>query len=152
LRLLNKYDDNNDDERKSIMKCLNLIENLLEVEPATVANKLMQVDNFIDWLILFLEKGNPSSDNYLQSAELLFTIISESYEDYKVKFTKILNGMERILGILNTYRKKTLELEEEHEALVNLTDAICSLLMVEENLEVFRKLQGFELLFSLLKK
>ncbi len=134
------------------MKCLNLIENLLEVEPATVANKLMQVDNFIDWLILFLEKGNPSSDNYLQSAELLFTIISESYEDYKVKFTKILNGMERILGILNTYRKKTLELEEEHEALVNLTDAICSLLMVEENLEVFRKLQGFELLFSLLKK
>ena len=134
------------------MKCLNLIENLLEVEPGTIANKLMQVDNFIDWLLLFLEKGNPSSDNYLQSAELLFTIISESYEDYKVKFTKILNGMERILGILNTYRKKALELEEEHEALVNLTDALCSLLMVEENLEVFRKLQGFELLFSLLKK
>ena len=122
------------------MKCLSLIENLLEAEPGTLANKLMQVDNFIDWLLLFLEKGNPSSDNYLQSAELLFTIISESYEDYKVKFTKIMNGMERILGILNTYRKKALELEEEHESLVNLTDALCSLLMVEENLEVFRKL------------
>jgi hypothetical protein len=59
LRLLNKYDDNNDDERKSIMKCLSLIENLLEVEPGTLANKLTAVNNFIDWLLLFLEKGNP---------------------------------------------------------------------------------------------
>jgi hypothetical protein len=47
--------------------------------------------------------------------------------------------MERILRNSNTYRKKALELEEEHETLVNLTDALCSLLMVEENLEVLQK-------------
>ena len=38
--------------------------------------------------------------------------------------------MERILGILNKYRKdKNITLEEEHEALVNLFDILCALIM-----------------------
>jgi len=36
---------------------------------------LMHVDNFIDWLLLFVENGNPSSENYLQSSELLSTSV-----------------------------------------------------------------------------
>lgn len=74
------------------------------------------------------------------------------YEEYKVKFAKTLNGMERLLGILNGYRKKTLEIEEEHEALVNVIDTLCSLLLVQECSDFFRQLQGFELLMSLCKK
>jgi hypothetical protein len=57
--------------------------------------------------------------------------------------------MERILGVLNSYRKKHLALEEEHEALVNVIDTLCSLLLVQELAELFRKLQGLELVQSL---
>jgi hypothetical protein len=63
-----------------------------------------------------------------------------------------MKGMERILGILNIYRKKKLELEEEHEALVNLIDTLCTLLLNQEISDNFRRIQGFELLISLSKK
>lgn len=49
-----------------------------------------------------------------------------------------MKGMERILGILNIYRKKKLELEEEHEALVNLIDTLCTLLLQQEISDHFR--------------
>jgi hypothetical protein len=88
----------------------------------------------------------------LQTAEVLFTIVQNSFEEYKVKFSKTLNGMERILAILNQYRKKKLELEEEHEALVYLIDTICALILVEENSDLFRQLQGFELVINIAKK
>lgn len=65
LRLLSKLDDNDDDDRNNIMQCLKLLENLLDEEPERMANKLMHVDTLIDWLLIVLEKGNPSSDNYL---------------------------------------------------------------------------------------
>ena len=51
-----------------------------------------------------------------------------------------LSGLERILGILNGYRRRKIELEEEHEALVNLIDAICSILMVQDCLDQFKRL------------
>lgn len=63
-----------------------------------------------------------------------------------------MKGLERILGILNIYRKKKLELEEEHEALVNLIDLLCTLLLHQEISDHFRNIQGFELLISLSKK
>ena len=75
LRLLQKFDDENDDDRKHIMRCLRLFENLLDEEPELTANKFMHVDNLIDWLLIFLERGNPSSENYLQTAEVLFSIV-----------------------------------------------------------------------------
>ena len=75
MRILVKLDDNNIDERTNIMRCLKLIENILDEDQEKTSNKLMHVDNFIDWLLLFVENGNPSSENYLQSSELLSTIV-----------------------------------------------------------------------------
>ena len=57
-----------------------------------------------------------------------------------MKFAIKLNGLEKILGILNSYRKKTLELEEEHEALVNLNNILCSLMLQQEAADHFRHL------------
>lgn len=61
--------------------------------------------------------------------------------------------MERLLKIFNLYRKaRTLKLEEEHEAIVNLFDAVSATLLQAENLKLFMKLQAFELLISLFQK
>jgi hypothetical protein len=75
MRLMFKFDDNNDEDRKNIMNCLKLFENIIDEEPEAVANKLMHIDTLIDWFLIFLEKGNPSSDNYLQISEILFSVI-----------------------------------------------------------------------------
>jgi hypothetical protein len=77
----------------------------------------------------------------LLSAELLSAIVQASHDEYKVKFALTLNGMERLLGVFNRYRKaKTLETEEEHEAIVNLFDIVSATILVPDNLELFRKL------------
>jgi hypothetical protein len=65
IRLLGKFDDNEEDDRNQISRCLKLLDNILEEVPELAANKLMHVDTLIDWLLIFIEKGNPSSDNYL---------------------------------------------------------------------------------------
>jgi hypothetical protein len=57
-----------------------------------------------------------------------------------VKFSITLNGMERLLIVLNSYRKKTLELEEEHEALVNIINILCALLIQQDSSDKFRHL------------
>lgn len=113
----------------------------------------MGVDALLNWLVTFLERQNPSSENYLQVAETLFTLIQNCHEEYRVKFALTdIKGLERILGILNIYRKKKLELEEEHEALVNLIDTLCTLLLQQEISDSFRQIQGFDLLISLSRK
>jgi hypothetical protein len=53
-----------------------------------------------------------------------------SHDEFKSKFTLTLRGLERLLGILNKYRKAKIENEEEHEALVNVCDTISALLLV----------------------
>jgi hypothetical protein len=82
----------------------------------------------------------------LLTAELISTIVSYCHDEYKVKFTKVLTGMERLLGILNRYRKssndkKKIETEEEHEAIVNIIDTLASsMLSLSENISHFRTL------------
>jgi hypothetical protein len=48
MRIMTKLDDNNDDERGNIGRCLKLFENILDEEPEKTANKLMHVDTLID--------------------------------------------------------------------------------------------------------
>ena len=59
----------------------------------------------------------------------MFTLIQSCSEDFRIKFAITLKGMERLLGILNGYRKSKIETEEEHEALVNICDTIAALLL-----------------------
>jgi hypothetical protein len=60
-----RLNDEEDEERTNLQRCLKFIENLLEEEPINTSNKLMHVDPFIDWLLIFLERGNPSSENFV---------------------------------------------------------------------------------------
>ncbi len=59
----------------------------------------------------------------------MFSILQNAHSELKLKFAVMLNGAERLLGILNTYRKKTLDLEEEHEAIVNIINILCDLML-----------------------
>ncbi|CDW73679.1 beta-catenin-like protein 1-like [Stylonychia lemnae] len=153
VRVLQKLDDNESEERPQIFKCLSLIENILDQMPSEAANKLMHIDPLIDWFIVFLTEGDRKSENYLQIAELLFSIVSFSHNEYKSKFNITLQGLERLLRVVNRYRKDfKIESEEELEAIANIFDTISALLLVQENLDTFRKIEAFELLTSLSKK
>ena len=51
-----------------------------------------------------------------------------------------MKGMERLLSIMNGYRKGKIETEEELEALVNICDSISATLLIDENLNMFRQI------------
>jgi hypothetical protein len=61
-------------------------------------------------------------------------------------------GLERLLSELNTYRKKTIETEEELEKCANLFDSLSSLLLIHEIKLLFLKLDGVPLFMSLIKR
>lgn len=131
IRIISHLDDSEDDERKQIYKCLSLLENLLDFKPAEFANKLMHIDTLIDWFIKELEEGDVGSENYLLTSELLSAIVTNCHDEYKVKFTKTLNAMERLFSVLNKYRKaKKLETEEEYESVANMFDTISATLLI----------------------
>jgi hypothetical protein len=60
--------------------------------------------------------------------------------------------MERLMTIVSKYRKTKIESEEEHEAIVNIIDTICSTLMTKEIISYFVELQGLELVINLFEK
>lgn len=63
-----------------------------------------------------------------------------------------MNGIEQLLDILNSYRGKQIESEEELEAIVNIFGALQSCNLVFENAKFFISIQGMQLLLSLFKK
>ena len=64
-RLIVNLNDDEEEERKLLFKCLTFIENLMDQQASTFSNKLMSIDTFIDWLLDFLKFGDVKSENYL---------------------------------------------------------------------------------------
>lgn len=112
-----------------------MIENMLELQPEVVANKLMHADNFIDFLLLMQERESGEIYSFADivhsasCAELLCTIIQSCDDLYKSKFSLTLKGMERLLCLLNVARTKQLSTEEELGMAEFQFDAIASLLL-----------------------
>ena len=50
VRILSKLDDGVEDEREGIFVGMSLVENLLDLEPLKVANKMMHMDTLVDQL------------------------------------------------------------------------------------------------------
>ena len=98
-----------------VQKCLALLENMLDLQPEVVSNKLMHSDNFIDVLLLMQDRRPSSIYEYADivhsagCAELLSTIVSSCHDDFKSKFTLTLNGMERLLALINASRNQDIE-------------------------------------------
>jgi len=113
----------------------------------------MHSDNLIDWLTMHLSKLDQSlSENYLLTSELLSLIILNCSEDYQIKFCVTLNGLETLLQLLNGFRREEIQTEEQHEALVNVFNVISATMLHQDNVSMFVKVQGIQLMLSLYTK
>ena len=72
-----------------------LLENLLDIDPVLISNKVMNRDNLIKWIIEEM-KTIGSDDTYLTLCQIFSTIIQSCSNDYKSKFvlTDPINGLE----------------------------------------------------------
>jgi beta-catenin-like protein 1 len=60
-------------------------------------------------------------------------------------------GMDALLIVLSRFRKHDPSSSEEMEAMENIFDCICCLLLQPENKHIFREMEGFELLLLLIR-
>ena len=56
LTLAEMTDNASSDSDALLQKCLALIENMLDLQPEVVSNKLMHADNVIDFMVLMQER------------------------------------------------------------------------------------------------
>jgi len=150
-----------EESRDSSEVILGLLENLLDLSPRTVADKILHNDNFAEYFFLRLkELNNPQAledfeEVFSKHAEILSVVIQSSSPDLKSKVALALNGFESLLQVLNAYRSSlTIQNEEHLEALTCVFASVNALNLVFENAQHFcsDKVQGPQLLFNLFRK
>ena len=137
------------DSETVIHKCLMLLENMLDLQPEVVSNKLMHSDNFIDLLILMQERTGlyASADIGIAAfcSELMCRIIQNCHEDFRLKFSNTLGGMSRLLALSATCSNHSVDTEEEISFYQSHFDALSSLLLgSKEQKNLFTELDGFK--------
>eukprot|EP01028_Stygiella_incarcerata_P013763 TRINITY_DN8404_c0_g1_i1.p1 TRINITY_DN8404_c0_g1~~TRINITY_DN8404_c0_g1_i1.p1 ORF type:complete len:552 (+),score=166.34 TRINITY_DN8404_c0_g1_i1:159-1814(+) len=71
--------------------------------------------------------------------------------DQSVREDQTCIGMDALLIVLSRFRKRDPSSGEEMEAMENIFDCICCLLLHQENKHIFREMEGFELLLLLIR-
>lgn len=146
LRVMNQTLTEQDSEA-ILQKSLMLLENMLDLQPEVVSNKVMHCDNFIDFLILLQERSGNSVDMGIAAScsELLCRIVQSCHDDFRSKFTHTLGGMARLLALAVTCSDHSIDTEEELGFYQGHFDALASLLLgSQEQTNVFSDLSGFK--------
>eukprot|EP00871_Galdieria_phlegrea_P005186 jgi/Galph1/5669/GphlegSOOS_G4394.1 len=131
----------NTDEANAFYHGLSIIENLLELQPSlseTLANKTNLFSLVTKQLI---EDISPSISLYC--SELLSVLLQESEENKRLFGEYGL--IDVLLQCLAPYRRKLVKDSECIEKIENIFDALCSLLFLSKNKNIFIELQGIEL-------
>ena len=133
-------------DASSIHKILTLIENMSDLRPS-ICNSLITDTNLANSLISIINVKfvieNNLSHNELYASEVLSIIVQNSEKARKcfgksgllevlIQRPKTLSKTERTLG------------REEFEYLGNISNAICSIMMIPETRNLFRRLEGIE--------
>ena len=77
---------------------------------------------------------------------MVTTIVQSCGEDWRTKFVLTLQGMARVLSVIDSWETK-----DEDEIISNLFDTIAALLIGnKEHAQVFRKLNGYGIMLTVM--
>ena len=163
-----RFKESDEEDSKAIYNTLNLIENLAEIKPKDFCELSASSTRILDWLLQRLKKPAFDANKlycseilavYLHSSELVRNMMRDqnllakskgsgkSAEEAKPGEPR----MDDLLEAIALYRKNEPESSEESELLENLFDCVCYSMMVTENQDSFRKLEGIELCLIIIK-
>lgn len=163
-------EDGSEDDALGISSCLSVVENLLELQPS-LATTLAQAQKLPAFLFKRIRPppapgaANTSAaasgvsayvadGTRLHAAEVLAALLQQLQPPEKSQLggRTGADGVDRLLRAVAPYRKKDPESAQEEELVLNLFDALCSLLLVESNRELLGKQQGVELMLRIIKE
>ncbi|XP_026191552.1 beta-catenin-like protein 1 [Cyclospora cayetanensis] len=171
-------EDGSEDDALGISSCLSVVENLLELQPS-LATTFAQAQKLPAFLFKRIRPppvaaagsagavggtagggGRVGVSAYvtdgtrLHAAEVLASLLQQLQPQEKTQLGGRTggDGVDRLLRAVAPYRKKDPESAQEEELVLNLFDALCSLLLVESNRELLGKQQGVELMLRIIKE
>jgi beta-catenin-like protein 1 len=132
------------------LRPIDLLENL--ASQSSVAEKIGQDANTIPWLLSRIQqKETPVGQNKQYSAEILAILLQSSSKN-RNKFAA-LNGVDVLLQLLSSYRKRDPEKDSDEEEYVeNLFDCLTCVVDEEEGKGKFLEAEGVELAQIMLRE
>lgn len=148
VQSMERLNESVEEESTALHNILGILENLLEVRP-DIAETACSKTHVLAFLLKRLLK--PEFDaNKLYCSEIL-SIFLLSGSPVRMLMGQQ-DGIELLLRSIFYFRRRKPEGNEEKEMLENLFDCLCYSLMEKKNQELFRTLEGFELMILLVKK
>ncbi|OII77445.1 hypothetical protein cand_009360 [Cryptosporidium andersoni] len=149
-------DNNKENIDTAISKGLQLIENLLDIDPIQVSNKIFAAKELYNILLSCLKSEKLEiNSNFAHKAEILCILVQNSLECCRNTFEKYNNSiLDLILVTLAKFglRKEEPKFIEEKEFLFNLSDILSVILLENEARVVFNKLEGIDLMIRLMRE
>jgi len=144
---------------KAVNDVLGIVENLGEIAGTANDSASGEAENealeafctetrLLEWLLKRVDKRREVDENKLYASEILSIILQSSAKcrDMCVKR----DGLETLLSATSAYKKREPEDDGEKELVENLFDALCAIVIRDENKAQFVELEGIELMLMLL--
>ncbi|KAF9931991.1 hypothetical protein FBU30_009170 [Linnemannia zychae] len=145
---LGRLDEEETNDRQGVFNTLAVLENLTSIDVA-LAETIVSKSGLLPWMIKRLKvKAFDSNKQYC--SELLAILLQSSSANRK-KLGEI-SGIDDLLQLLATYKRKDPKDDDEIELLENLFDGLCSALIERENKRLFLEGEGIELMVIMIKE
>ncbi|GBG66651.1 hypothetical protein CBR_g66787 [Chara braunii] len=144
---LSRLDERDPDEAAAVFNTLGIVENLVEVNPQ-VTESVCERTKLLRWLLNRV-KVRDFDSNRLYASEILAILLQNS--SVNQRRVGNINGVDTLLQAVFQYKGRDPRSTEEQEMVENLFDALCSVVLPQENKERFVKAEGVQLMILIMK-
>lgn len=148
--LLRINEDNSEEESQAVSNCLQMIENLADINPTDSCARFAQVPRLLPWLIKRVRAQGAVDYNRVYASEILGIILQNSPESREAMVKQ--DGVDKLLRGIAVYRKRDPADSEESEFVQNMFDSLCSLMLLKTHQVAFGKVQGLELMIRMMRE
>ncbi|GJP86334.1 hypothetical protein CLOP_g16368 [Closterium sp. NIES-67] len=145
---LQRMDEKDSEEGNTVFATLGIFENMIEALPS-VAEAVCERTRLLRWLLGRI-RVKEFDANKLYASEILAILLQGSSANQKR--VGAMNGVDSLLQAAAIYKSRDPKSTEEEEMVENIFDALCSVVMVDENKERFVKSEGVELMIITMKQ
>merc|ERR1719471_1000311 len=145
---MERLDETVKEEAEGVHNTLAIVENLVELKPEIC--KDVAEAGFMNWLVKKLKVKVPFDENKLYASEILSILLQTEPENRKL-FGE-LDAIDNLLQQLAYFKRHDPTQSEETEMMENLFDALCSLLLENDNRDRFLKGEGLQLMCLMLRE
>ncbi|GJJ68235.1 beta-catenin-like protein 1 [Entomortierella parvispora] len=145
---MSRLDEEEANDRLGVFNTLAILENLTGIDVA-LAETVVQKSTFLPWIMKRLKVK--TFDSNKQYCSEILSILLQSSSDNRKKLGE-LGGIDDLLQLLATYKRKDPKDPDEIEMMENLFDGLCSALAEKENKRLFLEGEGIELMVIMIKE